>query len=205
MLTVVNKMETIKKKSERIMLILLKDLATTHTATSLSNKLKMSRWGIWKILKKLAEDELIMLEPINAGKTSTNRIRLNWENILVEKTLALSLTQEAFKYKRWRSNFADLEKEVDFLILYGSILHSPKDAEDVDIVGVVSNEKKLNKIGDLVLKIQETQNKKIHFINFTHKEFKQEIKKGNKAFMDAVKKGAILFGQESFIKFIMKL
>ncbi len=198
-------METMKDRAQSIMLIVLKDLTVTHTATSLAKGLEMSRWGIWKILKKLQENDLIVVEPIGSGKTSINRIRLNWENVLVEKTLALFLTQEALKHKRWISNFADLEKEVDFLILYGSILYSPKEARDIDIIGITSNEKKFDKIGNIILKIQETQIKKIHSINLTQKEFEKELKKPNKAFIDAIKKGVILFGQEKFIKFIKKL
>ena len=186
------------------MTIVLKEFST-HTASSLSKELNMSRQGTWKILKELEKEEFIMLEQIGKGKTSAKRIKLNWNNEVVEKTLALSLTQEALKYQRWKFNFADLKKEVDFLILYGSILHSPKEAKDIDIIGVVSQEKKLVNLGDIILGIQETQRKKIHSINLTQKEFKQELQKLNKAYIEAVKKGVILFGQENFIKFIRGL
>lgn len=199
-MTTINKMETIKNKAQKIVTILLKDLKG-HTATSLSKGLKVSRWGVWKILKKLEKDQLIILESIGTGRTSTRRIKLNWDNILVEKTLALSLTQEALKYKRWRFNFNKLEKKVDFLILFGSILHSPKEAGDIDIL-VVTEKKNLIHVGDLIIKIQVSQEKDIHPINFTKLEFKKELKRGNKAYMDAIKKGIILFGQESFIKFM---
>ncbi len=196
-------METIKNTSQKIVTILLKDISS-HTATSLSKELKMSRWGIWKVIKKLEKDELVILDQIGAGKTSVQKIKLNWDNALIEKILAFSLTQEALKYKRWRYNFADLEKEVDFLILYGSILHSPGEAKDIDIMGV-AKEKKLIKIENITLKIQEIQAKKIHSINLTQKEFKQELEKPNKVYLDAIKKGVILFGQEKFIKFIKGL
>lgn len=195
-------METIKSTAQKIITILLKNF-NTHTATSLSNELNMSRWGIWKILKKLEKDEFIILEQVGTGKTSTHRIKLNWDNVLVEKTLSFSLTQEALKYKRWRYDFSDLEKEVDFLILYGSILQSKK-ANDIDIMGI-AKEKKLTKINNILFKIQEIQTKKIHSINLTQKEFKQELKKPNKAYLDAVKRGVILFGQENFIKFIKEM
>lgn len=189
---------------QKIITILLKDFSI-HTATSLSQELKISRQGIWKIIKKLEQDELIKLEQIGTGKTNTHRITLNWHNELIEKILSFSLTKEALKQKRWQFNFADLESEVDFLILYGSMLHSPKDANDIDIIGIVSQEKKLANIGNIILKIQETQPKKIHSINLTKKEFQQEIKKPNKAYLEAVKKGVILFGQDHFIKFIKDL
>jgi len=193
-------METDKK----ILTILLKDAFITHTATSLSNQLKMSRWGTWKIIKKLEEDELIIYNKIGLGKTGTKSIMLNWDNILLEKVLAFSLTQEALKYRRWRYNFSDLEKEIDFLILFGSILHSSKEANDVDLMGV-ANKKKFVKIDNTLLKIQETQTKKIHATSLTKKEFEKELKGKNKAFIDALKKGIILFGQENFIKFMRGL
>lgn len=198
-------MDTIKNTPQKIVTILLKDFTKIHTATTLSNQLSMSRWGVWKILKKLEKDEFIILDRVGTGKTSTQKIKLNWDNILVEKTLVFSLTQEALKHKRWRYNFDDIKQEFDFLILYGSILHSFREAKDIDILGVVSKEKKLAKIKDIFLNIQETQTKKIHSINLTKKEFKQELKKLNKAYLEAVRKGVVLFGQENFIKLIREL
>lgn len=201
MLITINKMETIVK-TQKIMVVLVKDFGS-HTATSLSKELKMSRWGVWKILKKLEKNNFIIIEPVGSGKTSTTTIRLNWDNILAEKTLALSLTQEALKYKRWLHDFSSLQQEVDFLMLYGSILYS-KEANDIDVIGI-AKERKLAKINDKIFKIQETQNKKIHSINLTQKEFKQELKKPNNAYLDAIKKGVILFGQENFIKFVKEM
>src|SRR3989338_3888206 len=142
LLTTINKMN-ILSKSQKIMNILLKDFSR-HTATSLAKELKMSRWGIWKILKKLEKDNLIIIEPVGSGKTSTSIIKLNWDNILTEKTLALSLTQEALKYKRWLYDFSSLQQDTEFLILYGSILYG-KEANDIDIIGIVK-EKKLKKL-----------------------------------------------------------
>ena len=57
-----------------------------------------------------------------------------------------------------------------------------------------------------MLKLQQSQLKKIHFIDLTGKEFKEEIEiNKNKAYIDALKKGVILFGQEDYVKFIMNL
>lgn len=191
------------KTAQRIITLLLKDFST-HTVTTISKNIKISRQGIWKVLRQLEKEELIVLEQMGTGKTNLHRIKLNWDNVLLEKLLSLSLTQDALKQKRWRHNFASLENEVDFLILYGSILHSPKEANDVDVIGVAPK-RKLSKINDLILKIQDTQAKKIHSINFTKDEFKLELNKPNKAFIDAVKKGIILFGQEKFVNFMRKL
>src|SRR3989344_6437829 len=193
-------MET-DKPNTKILKILLKDLATKPTITSLAKETKMSRVGVWKILKKMEKDKLILLNPIGAGKTSTYIINLNWENPIIEKTLALALTEDALRQQRWLSNFTELENNTDFLILFGSILNQPKEANDIDIL-VITNKKSFKVIEEIIIRIQKTQIKKIHAINFTPAEFREEIEKPNKAFIDALKKGVILFGQEKFIKFI---
>jgi len=120
----------------------------------------------------------------------------------VEKNLELSLTEDALKNQRWMSNFAELENKVDFLLLYGSIIISPQEANDIDILGVVSNKNRFIEIEESVKNIQKTQMKKIHAINFMPAEFRQELEKPNNALIDVIKKGTVLFGQEKFIKFI---
>ena len=193
-------METTKPNT-RILKILLKDTTIKPTITALAKEIGMSRVGTWKILKKLEAEKLIVLSPIGAGKTSTFSINLNWENPILEKILSLALTQDALKNQRWLSNFAELEDKVDFLLIYGSIIHSPKEANDIDILGI-TNKNKFLEIEESIKKTQKTQIKKIHALNFTPAEFKSELEKPNKIFIDAIKKGTILFGQEKFIKFI---
>ncbi len=183
------------------MLLLLKDFTRKHTITSLSKGLKLSRVGIWKILKKLEVEKYILVESVGSGKTSTSIITINWDSLLVEKALALYLTEESIKQRRWRINFAELEKQANFLILYGSIVTSSQQANDIDVLGI-AKKNKFVKIQKILDKIQKTENKKIHMINFTSSEFRKELQNNNKAFIDAIKKGVILFGQEEFVKFM---
>lgn len=196
-------METTKPNT-KILKILLKDFTIKPTITFLAKEISMSRVGTWKILKKLEAEKLIILSPIGAGKTSAYSISLNWENPIVEKALSLALTEDALKNQKWLSNFAELEDKLDFLLIYGSIIHSPKEANDLDVLGV-TNKNKFLEIAESIKKIQKTQIKKIHALNFTPAEFKGELEKPNKIFIDAIKKGIILFGQEKFIKFIKSI
>lgn len=197
-------MKTDNHTARKILLRLLKEFSVTHTVTSLATELHLSRVGIWKVLKKLKADNFISMTPTGSSKTSTFLVKINWENILVEKLLSLYLTEEALAQKRWRMNFAELERTTDFLILFGSVLHSPQEARDLDLIGVVSQKKKFVKIQQIIDVTQKTQKKKIHIINFTEVEFKKELLKPNKVFIEAVKKGVILFGQENFIQFMKK-
>lgn len=197
-------METVVNPSKRALLVVLKDLSTRHTTTSLAKELKLTRVGTWKILKKLEHDSLITFNHVGVGKTSTGLIALNGDNILVEKMLSLYLTEEALVHQRWRVTFAELEKMTDFLILYGSILHSPKEARDIDLVGMVSSNRFV-KVDMVLHKIQKTAIKKVHTILFEKNELMTELEKHNTACIDAIKKGVVLFGQEKFISFMKQV
>ena|SRR3989344_1461841 len=191
----------IVKPNIRILKVLLKDISIKHTITSMSKEVGLTRVGAWKVLKKLEEEKLIILSPVGTGKTSAYNINLNWNNPILEKMLVLALTEEALKNQRWMGNFSELENKVYFLIIYGSIIRSPKEASDIDILGVIRKNNFI-KIEESIKKIQKIQAKKIHALNFTETEFKQELEKPNKVFINAIKKGIVLFGQERFIKFI---
>ena len=57
-----------------------------------------------------------------------------------------------------------------------------------------------------MLKLQQTQIKKIHFIDLSDGELREELKTNkNKAYLDALKKGIVLFGQDDYVKFIRDL
>ncbi|MEK6948294.1 MAG: hypothetical protein AABX19_03550 [Nanoarchaeota archaeon] len=197
-------MEIEESLEKNILLKVLKEFSIEHTITSLSKELKVSRVGLWKILKKLENNNLVLLKQIGNGKTSTYIIKINY-NKITEKKIELYLLEESFKQQRWLNNFEELEKQTDFTILFGSILYSPEQANDIDILGITSNKKNLVKIQETIQKIQKSEIKNIHSINFTIEEFKKEIKNNNKAFIEAIKKGTILYGQEKFVEFIKEL
>ncbi len=184
-----------------IILRIMRDFSKSQTITSLANALKKSRVAVWKSIKKLQGRDLIIAKTMGSGKTSTSVLSLNWDNSLLAKTLSVYLTERALEERRWRVNFTELEKQANFVILFGSILHSPKDAKDIDLI-IVAPKENFKKLHEIISKIQLSLDKKVHSFIFTENEFKLELKRENKAFIDALKKGVILFGQEEFIKFI---
>lgn len=149
--------------------------------------------------------KLINLKQIGKGKTSVYEVMLNWKNHILEKTLSIILTEDAFEQERWRDNFKKLEKHAFFIILFGSILHSPKEAKDIDVLVVVKTKNNFKAIENTLLEIQQTQIKKIHSIDLTEKELEVELESKNKAYLEALKKGIILFGQDNFINFIKNI
>lgn len=197
-------MGTESHTSDRVLSILLKEPFVMHTATSIAKSLNITRQGTWKILNRLAKNKLINLEFVGKAKTSTATIKLNWPNPATEKTLSLILTNESLKQQRWRVNFAEIENDVNFLILFGSILNNPKEANDIDLLAIVKK-KKFKMVEELIIKAQQSLLKKVHLVDLTEREFGQELRKPNKAYLDAIKKGAVLYGHDDFIRFMKGL
>lgn len=197
-------MVTINDTGREVLLILCKDFSRMYTITYLAREVNMSRVGMWKVIKNLKEEKLITLIPLGKGKTGVSVVRLNWDNILLKKALELYLIEESEQQERWKFNFSELEEITNFSIIYGSILKSAEKTNDIDIINIAKR-KDFIKIQNTLDKAQKTQAKKIHTISFTSEEFKQELIKENKAFIDALKKGVILFGQENFIKFMEQI
>lgn len=198
-------METQNNSQGKVLLVLLKEPFINHTATSLANALGITRQGVWKSLKRLVENKLIIFERLNKARTSAAIIKINWKNPITEKTFSLLLTKKALEHERWLENFAKLDVDVIFLLLFGSIINNPKKANDIDIILIAKNKQSFNTINTKIMKIQQTQFKKIHNIDLTKEEFISELKKQNKAYLDAVKKGVILYGQENFIDFVKNI
>ena len=167
-------METKEKTSERILKVLFKEPFFDHTASSLGKTMGISRQGIWKTLAKLSQQNIINLKSIANTKNSASNITLNLKNSITEKTLALILEKETMKYERWRDNFKKLESYTLFTILFGSILHSPKEANDIDILIIVKDRKNFKDIEKVIFEIQQTQIKKVHAIDLTEEELKRE-------------------------------
>jgi len=203
-LIVINQMATENKLADEVLIFLLKEPFTANIVTIIANKLDVTRQGLWKSLSKLEKENLIIIKKLAKTRTSTATISINWSNPITEKTLSLFLTKEALKQKRWQDNFAEIGKHASFLILFGSILHGPKEANDIDLLAIVKDRKEFKLIDENVLKIQRTQLKKIHLIDLTEDELFNELKSNNKVYLEAIQKGVILFGQDNFIDFMKK-
>jgi len=198
MFITINQMET----KEKILLFLIKE--NKQTATQLAEQLKISRQAVWKLLNKLIKEEIILAKQLSNKQKSVKIISLNFKSQLLKKNLSLILTKEAIENEKWIQNFAGLEKLTDFVLLFGSILTNPKQANDIDLL-IMPKKKNFKEIEKEILEIQKVQLKKIHAIQLTNKEFYKEIKNQNKAYLDAIKKGVVLYGQDNFIKQMEKL
>ena len=73
---------------KRILLALLRNISKRYTLTALAEEIKMTRMGAWKIIKKLEAEKMIKITSLGKGRTSTQEMTLNWDNVLLENTLS---------------------------------------------------------------------------------------------------------------------
>jgi len=182
---------------KKLILFLLWNFDKNNTVSSISEEFSMNRVGIWRLLKRLESQDYIKLTPLDNKKTSTYLVELNWDNVLLAKLLSLYLTDEAMKEKKWFQKLKGLERIVEFLIL-----HSSKgEGQKITIISIIPN-KKIN--------IHHTpgelgEEREINTINLTEPEFIQEFLKANPEFINQIKDGKVLFGQERFIQTIKQI
>ncbi|MFH1916864.1 MAG: hypothetical protein ABIJ21_06410 [Nanoarchaeota archaeon] len=194
----------INDSSRKVLLVLFKEFSEEQTITSLAKAVKMTRPGVFKIVKSLEREKLVVMSAIGKGKTSTSTVRLQRDHPLLEKLFSLFLASEANDYVRWQNTFKPIENFTDFVIIFGSILHSPKEANDIDILCISEKEKFLG-LERSLHEIRKAELRMIHAVQFTPNEFKNELKNRNPAFIDAIRKGVVLFGHERFISFMEEL
>lgn len=195
-------MDFTARTTQRILTSILRHVSGSPTIATLAEIIGMTHVGVWKALKKLEADNMLTLKRIGNKKNNPYTVNLKWDNPLVEKTLALVLEHEAAEQRRWIINFAALKEKVDFLILYGSMLISSKKANDIDLLSVVSKKGNVLDIERIIIDVQKTQIKPIHNIICAPTGLKEELKKPNIAFINAVKEGVVLFGQDKFVVFM---
>jgi biotin operon repressor len=182
--------------SKDVILHLFRNPTSQHTISSLTEELKRSRVGVWKTVKELEKNGFVTLSSIELIRKKVYTVELNWENSVVEKSIEIYLLNEVLNYEDWTKNFNNLGNVLDFLFLC-------KEEDNIKIVGITQKGKfvRIQKPADL----QESNGKEITTLSITNLEFLQGLKNKKNEYMDAVKKGIVLFGQGNFIQFIKKM
>jgi hypothetical protein len=194
-------MPIVSSLSRTIITNLFRDFLSTHTVTSLSEELSKNRVGIWRELKNLQTKKIVRLSSVGAGKTNAYIVSLNWGNPLTEKLLDIYLMEDASREEKYKLEFRKVENATNFLIINETGLKKDKSME---LINVVSDKNKFIKIQSPSDKDDE-QTKKITAVNFTERQFLDEIKKPNQGILKAIKSGVVLFGQEKFVDFMKDL
>ncbi len=183
-------MEQLTKEQE-ILKLLFKDFSRPYNSRNISKVVDMTPAGAFKILKGLEKRSIV--EPQRIGKAII--YSLNLKNPLARREIEMVLTMEAEKFRHWVAEFRFLEDRVFFAVLFGSVLRNEAEARDIDLLLVAEKIKKkeIDKFLEIKKKILS---KPLHLLFQTPEDFAYDIRTKNKASLEILRTGIVLFGQE---------
>ena len=189
-------MKTLTQKESEALLLLFKDFSKNYNANSISSVLEITPRGALKILKGLKERNMLISKTF--GKAVFYKI--NFKDNHTAKAVETLLMQEAKENaSRWVSEFRELFEFAEVVILFGSSVRTPKKANDLDILIVVS-QKNL----DMVEEFVKTKNKillnPIHPIYQSPNDIKNNLQKKQAVVINALRLGYILHGYEKIME-----
>ena len=174
-----------------------------YNINQIARNLDLSVGSVHKILKSLESRDLVKAKEIGNALYYT----MNFQNIEAMKYSELILIWDknnVLKDNKTAKVYAsDLEKfYAQCIILFGSILFKKEQARDVDVLFILNDIRKINDVNNFCLEISKIRIKKINHLIMTEFDFINNIKNKNKVILDIIKKGAVLRGEEIFIKSI---
>jgi len=190
-------MKSLTKKEKEALLILFKDFTSFYNANSISKILKISHVGAQKILKRLMKENLVTNKTI--GKSIIYKLNFN-DNYTVY-LITFLLADEANNFKRWKEEFKELDKKNRVVMIFGSAIKDYIHANDIDLM-IVTNNKEIKEINDILKEKEEILPKKIHSIKLTEKDLTYNIKKRDKAVIEIIKNAIILYGQDRYVEIL---
>ncbi len=189
-------MKALTQKESEALVLLFKDFSKSYNANSISPFLDITPRGALKILKGLKERNMVV------GKTLGNATfyKINFEDAYTVKTIETLLMQEAKENsQRWISEFRELFEVVEVAVLFGSALRSPKQANDIDVVIVVS-QKNFEKVKEMIKSKNQILLKPIHPVYQSLRDFKNNMEKEDPVIINALKRGYVLYGYEKIVE-----
>ncbi len=193
-------MRDITNNEMLFVLSIFKSPEKEHNTSEIARLLGISPMGALKIARRLENENILKSKAI--GKAII--YQLNTSNDYVRGYIKFLLRMEAEQansyVKVWINELRKI-KSADVAILFGSILRK-KEVNDVDVL-LVTDQKRFPKLKKEVEKINLINIKKLHPLYQSEKDVKGNIKKGDKALLNAIN-GIVAFGEDKFINLIEK-
>ena len=183
------------EKEGEALLRLFRDVAVHYNAHSLSKRLGLSPRGTLKLLKRLQKQQLLTSRTL--GKATY--YKPNLEESYTGKLVELLLMREAReKASRYLFEFKDLFPHASIIVLFGSILRTPRSANDIDILGVFEESEEA--AVDAVIKEERKYTARpIHLIKQGPEDFRKNLHKGNEVLLNILRHGIVLHGYSDLI------
>jgi predicted nucleotidyltransferase len=190
-------MVSLTENKSKVLDFLIRNFHRKNTIRMLAKQLNLSPMGAQKILKEFERERILVNEKIGTGIFYS--IDLN--NDVAFKLAGFILTQnKLISYaKVYARDLEKLKENVKTCVLFGSVLTKGENARDIDVL-VIIDEKNFKEVEKEKKEIEKIATKPLHFMYQTKKDFENNIKKGDKPLLDVIRTGAVLWGQNLFLR-----
>jgi len=186
----------IPRNTTKIMNYLLRNFELSNI-NQISKKLKISVGSVFKILKELEKNVIVLVKKLGNAKY----YNLNFKNKETIKLCELILLEEKRNLKGYAKIYADEIKNfknADLIILFGSILKN-KQFNDIDILFVTNKVKEVSKF---CLEIGKIRTKPIIPLILKKSDLIKEIKNEKESVLEIIRTGVIIKGESVFLEII---
>ncbi|MCK5283891.1 MAG: hypothetical protein KAK00_10925 [Nanoarchaeota archaeon] len=194
-------MKDITENEMVFVLSTLKSPELEYNANSIAKHMGISSMGALKIAKRLEKENILVSKELGKAKF----YKLNFSSDYARQYAKFLLKREAEQsqpyVKVWISEIKKI-KSADAAILFGSVLRSQKQANDIDVL-LITDKKRYSKLKNEVKDINLINMKRLHPMYQTKGDIKRNVKKGDKPLLNAIK-GTVVFGEDLIIKLLEK-
>ena len=186
------------KNEKKVIRTLLFSFGEEYSINEIARRCNLAPNGALKILKKFAEEGIIILKKI--GNISSYLI--NFTNSKTRSILELSLIEEANnKIKNRTEDLKELQKITEAAIIFGSYIIEKENPEDIDLFFLL-NKENFRKYKEEAKKIYPAMPIKVHDVLQTSEDLEKNILKKDKIIIEILRRGFILWGQNKIIEAI---
>ena len=186
------------KNEKKVIRTLLFSFGEEYSINEIARKCSLAPNGALKILRKFAEEGIIILKKI--GNISSYLI--NFTNSKTRSILELSLIGEASnKIKNRIEDLKELQRITEAAIIFGSYIAEKENPGDIDLLFVLSKEN-FRKYKEEAKKIYPAMPIKVHDVLQTSEDLEKNILKKDKVIIEILRRGFILWGQSKIIEAI---
>ena len=168
------KMLSMSKNESGLIDFLVRNFREKNSINEIGRRLNLSPRGIYKLLKKLEKNDIII--PVRIGNAIYYKYNFNEEKSRKIAEFIL-LNNKLNSYAQLQADdLKKLEEKALSCVLFGSVLKKGKEAKDIDVLLAIEK-KDFDNVQKTLDEIRELKPKKIHDVMQTREDLVKNIKK----------------------------
>lgn len=185
-------------KEKKVLRLLMSSFDKDFSINQIAKECGLSPNGALKILRKFEKEGILVIKNIANIKS----YKVNFGNEKTDAVLELALIPHLEGRIKYRlEDFRELKEMTNACVLFGSYINLKKEPHDLDVLFVL-NKAQYKEYKERLSSVRDIVPARIHDIIQTEEDLKKNVLREDKAILEIIKNGYILWGQKLIIKVI---